>query len=272
MTQRVGGLPPTAPMGKFGWIIGIASAIVLGLIVVAGIAAWIFGGASNPTPPVNAGPLVFQVNPRGGNNASTSLAEVLARLRGKNKPARIIVQDDLAESDVLVNVPNVVIEAEEGKTIHWRPSPKEGATKLFAVYKAEGVRIKGFTLDGDNRIDILVNLFHRCPGTKLEDLKLQGFRKYGIWVTNCEGGESQDRRVQFNRLEFVTIRPEQTALFFSIEPGIRDAIPKNRYFAFHDCTFVGPGTKVKTPDLASVAHIDWPADVKPVPAGSAGGK
>jgi serine/threonine protein kinase len=265
MTQRVGGLPPPASTRRLGWIIGIASALVLAIVVVAGIAAWMAGGGTKPTTPVNPAPAVFLVNPRGGNNASTSIAEVLARLRGKSKQAaRIIVQDDIAESDLLVNVPNLAIEAEEGKTIRWRPSDKPGTTKLFAVYKAEGVRVKGFTLDGENRVDILVNLFHRCPGVKLEELKLQGFKKYGIWVTNCEGGESQERRIQFNRMEFITTRDDQAALFFSIEPGIRDTISKNRYFAFHDCKFVGPGMKVKTTDPSTLADIDWPVDVQPM--------
>jgi len=133
---------------------------------------------------------------------------------------------------------------------------------LFAVYKAEGVCIKGFTLDGEDRLDLLVNLFHRCPGVKLEALKLQGFKKYGIWVTNCEG--SPQRRIEFNRLKFLTTQKEQSALFFSIEPGIRDLIPKDRYFTFHDCTFVGAGTAVKTADLTALENINWPPNVQPV--------
>ena len=134
----------------------------------------------------------------------------------------------------------------------------------FPYTRPEGVRIKGFILDGENRVDLLVNLFRRCSGTKLEDLKLQGFKKYGIWVTNCEGGEGPDRVIQFNRLEFVTTAKEQTALFFSIEPGMSKLYPKNRHFAFHDCKFVGEGTKVKTPDPATLENIEWPPNVQPV--------
>jgi serine/threonine protein kinase len=262
-TRRVTGLPPVDAPSKIGWIIGIASAIVVGLLLVGCILAWLVGGETNAPPLAAASPVVFHVNPRDSSNAYPSIAEILSQLRGKSKPmARIIVQEDIAESDVLVDVPHVVIEAEEGKTICWRPSPKPGATKLFAVHKAEDVCIKGFTLDGEDRVEILANLFHRCPGAKLEDMKLRGFKKYGIWVTNCEG--APDRPIGLNRLEFVTTEKDQTALFFSIEPGIRDIIAKDRYFTFRDCTFTGDGTPVKTADPAALENIHWPANVQPV--------
>ncbi|HTU19719.1 MAG TPA: protein kinase [Gemmataceae bacterium] len=265
MTQRVGGLPPAAPPRTLGWVIGIASAIVVGFVIVVGLLTWIFGGGTKNVTPTRSEPAVFYVNPRGGSKASTSIAAVLDRLRGKSKrAARIIVQEDIAENNVMIDVPHVTIEAEEGKTIHWRSSPKAGATKLFAVYKAEDVHVKGFILDGQGRLKLLVNLFERCRGTKLEDLKLQGFTQYGIWITNCEGGEGPDQRIEMNRLEFVTTDKSQTALYFSIESGMSKEFPKNRYFTFHDCKFVGEGTKVKTSDLATLENIEWPPNVKPV--------
>ncbi len=261
-TRRGGGVPPTAPPRTLGWIIGISSGVVVGLLLVAGILAWLLGGSAEPVPAAAPPPTVFYVNSHDGDNKASSIAEVLDRLRGKSKQAaRIIVQDDISESDLVIDVPHVTIEAEEGKTICWRPAPKPG-TKLFSVHKAEDVCVKGFTLDGEDRIEILVNLFHRCPGVTLEDLKLQGFKKYGIWVTNCEG--SPERQVEFKRLEFVTTHKNQSALFFSIEPGVRDLIPKDRYFAFHECTFSGKGTAVKTAEPATLENIDWPPNVQPI--------
>ena len=103
-----------------------------------------------------------------------------------------------------------------------------------------------------------------APARNSKTSNCKGFKKYGIWVTNCEGGEGPDRVIQFNRLEFVTTAKEQTALFFSIEPGMSKLFPKNRHFAFHDCKFVGEGTKVKTPDPATLENIEWPPNVQPV--------
>jgi serine/threonine protein kinase len=268
MTRRVGGLPPSTPPRKLRWVVALSSALVLGLLIAGGIVAWI-AGSGGPSDRRDAGrtaPAVFHVNPHGGDNVSSSIDEVLTHLRAKKtkQPVRIIVEDDVAESGLRVDVPHVVIEAAEGKTIRWRPSSKPGDNKLFMVADAEDVCIKGFVLDGENRIDFLVNLYLHCPGTRLEDLKLQGFKKYAIWVTNCEGGDAPAKRIQFNRLEFVTANKEQAALMFSIFPGAQTRIPKNRFFAFHDCKFPGPGDKLRADDPANVDKIDGPEDLKPV--------
>ncbi|HWG44186.1 MAG TPA: protein kinase [Gemmataceae bacterium] len=264
-TKRVGGLPPSVPSRRLGWVIGITSLSVVGMIVAGGIIAWVLGKKTEPSGRENNEPAVFRVNRLGTADASSSLAAALRKIRAKGRqPARIVVQDDLVESDVVVDLPNIRIEAEAGKTIHWRPSSKAGTTKLLLVHKAENFHLKGFTLDGGNQVNILINLFHHCPGATLEDLKLQGFKQYGIWVTNCEGDASADRHVQLERLEFVTTQKEQTAVFFSIQPSLRDSIPKNKFFTFRDCKFDGPGAKVKTDDLTTLEAIDWPPGIAPV--------
>ncbi|HZV03976.1 MAG TPA: protein kinase [Gemmataceae bacterium] len=265
LSQAVGGLPPPTTARRLGWVIVIASGIVLGLLLALGILAWMFSRETNATTSLRTEPLVYLVNSRGENNAAKSISEVLDRLRRANKQAaRIIVQDDLAESDVNIDVPNVRIEAEDGKSIRWRPAPaaKTAPANLFTVSKAKNVSIKGFVLDGDDRVDILVKLYHRCSGVKLEDLKLLKFKRYGIWVSNCEGGDGPDR-IQLHKLDFVMTQKEQTAVFFSINAKI-DGISKNRFFAFKDCNFVGNGTPVKTDDPAAIENIDWPPNVQPV--------
>ncbi len=247
-------------------VIAIASGLVLGLVLVWVILAWMFRSSADSTASANATPAVFYVHSKGGGDVSRSIAEALARLRGKvRRAAKIIVQDDLAENDVFLDVPNVTIEAEEGKTIRWHPATK-AATKLFSIHKAEGVCVKGFTLDGEDRVDMLVNLYHRCPGVRLEDLKLIGFKKYGIWVTNCAGGTAPGQSIQFDRLEIVTTRQEQAAVYFSIVSSVRDAPSKNAFFHFRDCQLEGPGAKVQTKDLATLDHIDLPDGVQPVQA------
>jgi hypothetical protein len=246
------------------WVVAIASGLVLGLVFVWLVLAWIFRKPADPTAAENAVPAVLYVNSKQGSNASLSISDALARIRGKGQQAvKIIVQDDLAENDVFLDVPNVTIEAEEGKTIRWHPAGK-AATKLFSIHKAEGIHIKGFTLDGEDRVEMLVNLYHRCPGVRLEDLKLISFKKYGIWVTNCSGGAGPEQGVHFDRLEIVTTRPEQTAVYFSIVSSVRDAPSKNEFFHFRDCKLEGPGTKVQTKDLTTLDHITLPDGVQPV--------
>jgi serine/threonine protein kinase len=273
LAPRVGGLPPVAPAHQLGWAITISSVIVLGSLLVFSVLVWMFSGGTpgkgtkEKQAPL-AEPLIYQVNPRAENDngAAKSIAEVLDKLRGSSNKqlVRIIVQNDIAESDVVFDVPNVRIEAEDGKTIRWRPaaSPKPVPPNLFMVSKARNVRIKGFTLDGENRLDILVKLYHHCAGVKLEDLRFHGFKKYGICVSNCEGEEGAER-IRLERLEFAFTQKEQTAVYFSINPKITD-IPKNRFFLFKDCKFQGAGTPVKSANPALEQDITWPPNVQPV--------
>jgi len=264
-TASVSGLPPSTPTRRLGWVITIASAIVLGFILGLAILAWMFSNGTSDKAQLRSEPLVYLVSSRGENDAAKSISEVLDRLRHSNKQtARIIVRDDLAESDVKIDVPNVRIEAEDGKKIYWRPAPaaKTVPANLFTVSKAKNVQIKGFVLDGDNRLDILVKLYHRCPGVTLENLKLLKFKKYGIWVSNCEGGEGSDR-IKLDQLDFVMTQKEQTGVFFSINSKI-DGISRNRFFTFSNCTFLDNGTPVKAEDLATLENITWPSNVQPV--------
>jgi serine/threonine protein kinase len=237
-------------------VVAIASGLVLGMVFVWILLAWMFRKPDDSAASGNSTPAVLYVNSRQDSNASRSVSDALSRIRGKGRHAvKIIVQDDLAENDVFIDVSNITIEAEEGKTIRWHPTAK-AATKLFSVHKAEGVHIKGFTLDGEDRVDMLVNLYHRCPGVRLEDLKLIGFKKYGIWVTNCAGGAGAGQGIQLDRLEIVTTRQEQAAVYFSIASSVRDAPSKNEFFHFRDCKLEGPGAKVQTKDLATLDHIE----------------
>jgi serine/threonine protein kinase len=262
--QHVAGLPPTTTQRPLGWVIAIATTVVFAVIIFAAIVSWIFGAKSDPSNSSHATANVYYVNSRGGSNASASLTEVLNRLRGRSKHAvRIVVQEDLAENDVLIDIPNITIEPEDGKSITWRPSLKPGATKLFAIHKTEGVCVKGFTLDGEDRVELLVNLFHHCPGVRLEDLNLRGFQKYGIWVTNCEGSEARQGLIHFTHLLFDTTQPDQAAFYFSIEPGARDLIPKNRFMVIAACTFAGPGSTIKVRDRTTQEHIEWPEGAAP---------
>jgi len=266
--KRVGGLPPSASPRDLRRVIGIASLIVVGLVVVGGILAWLFGGKPETNMRESAGPAVFRVNRLGTNDASSSIAAALTKVRGKGRhPARIIVEEDLTESDVqVIELPNVSIEAAAGKTILWKPTSKsEKTSKLLTVNKAEGFHLKGFTLDGVNRIECLINVYHHCPGMVLEDLTLKEFKKYGIWVLNCEGDEPPDRRVVFAALTFEIPRAEQTGVFLSIAEHTRDKIPKNKFITIRDdCKFIGPGVKIKTPELSTLERDEFPAGVQPV--------
>src|SRR5262249_21695822 len=111
--------------------------------------------------------------------------------------------------------------------------------------------------------ETLVYLFHHCPALVLEDLVLQGFQKNAIWISNCEGGEELNQHLHIRRLQFLSTKPTQTDLFFSIEKQWQDTIWVNKFFIVRECTW-GQGVKVKTPDLKTLERIELPPDVQPV--------
>jgi hypothetical protein len=267
-SKRLKSLPPTAvPPRRLGWAIAIASAIVLAIVIVIVILSLLAGKKPNAETKHSNEPLVLHVRRLGSDGAWGSLGAALkqVRSRGGRVPAKIIVHDDLSESDVLIDVPNVTIEPEEGKKLIWKPPFKvDPKAKLLTVSRAEGFRIKGFTFDGEDKVETLINLFHHCPAMALEDLTLKRFNKYGVWVTNCEGDESIERHVLLTRLLFVSSKPDQTALFFSINERIKDTIPTNKFIVIRDCIFEGTGVKIKTPDPKNLDHVEFPAGLQPV--------
>jgi hypothetical protein len=261
-TKRLGGLPPaTLPNRQVSWVVGIVSSIVLFIVLVLALLAWLFG--QKPEKNRNE-PAVLRVHHLGNDGAHTSISAALRAIAArKGQPARIVLEEDIHEGNVIVTLPNVTIEAEAGKKIVWRPATNaRPESKLLFINKAPGFRLKNVTLDGENRIDTLVNLFQYCPGVVLEDLILQGFQKYAVWVTNCEGGESIPQHIVFQRVQFLSTKAEQTDLFFSIEMQAPNTIPVNKFFIVRDCTW-GQGAKVKTPDLKTLDRIELPVGVKP---------
>jgi hypothetical protein len=256
-----------APRARLWGVLGgvsLAAMLALGFLL-----AWFF--SPTPTPPVVPGGQhrpTLVVNSTGKPNTFRSLREALQRVvQGpKDLGARILVQTDLAEADIqVVGTRNVSIEANASKPVVWKfASRDKAALNLLALNNAEGFRLKGFILDGDNQAKALVNLYGHCPGVILEDLTFHDFKEYGVWVTNCEGGPG-DRKISLSRLHFLTARADQTAIFFEILGHGRDIVPKNRFFSFRDCTFDGPGKKIKAgPNAIDPAEL--PPDLKPLNA------
>jgi hypothetical protein len=195
------------------------------------------------------------VDTTGANGAAHSLRDVFNALGPRNQDVHIVVRGEITEPSLLVlNFKNLTIESEPGKPFTWKcPQRIDPDAALLRLNQADGFTLKGCTLDGGGRADFLVSLYNRCPGLTLEDVRLTGFKKYGINVTNAEG--SPERPVTFRKLHFVTTLATQAGMFFNILPNIK-SIPKNDHFTILDCDFVGPGAKIRTPNPALQDHLD----------------
>src|SRR5262249_45275921 len=128
---------------------------------------------------------------------------------------RIWLLGDVAEADLKVLRKDVTIEPDPslGRKVTWRcpATPPQAANHLLLVSAVSGFQLKDVVLDGGNKLDHLVVLFGRCPGTLLERLELQHYRKAGLYVSNCQG--TRDRPVRFTSLRFDSPAGSTAVLF-----------------------------------------------------------
>jgi serine/threonine protein kinase len=83
-----------------------------------------------------------------------------------------------------------------GSAVLWRPPRDHPADQpLVRISEAAGVTLKGFTLDGEDRVEVLISLAGPSAGLTLDDMHLRGFRRHGVacgwrWCRRWNAGES----------------------------------------------------------------------------------
>jgi serine/threonine protein kinase len=251
-------VPSTGPLPLterrwFWWAIGGAAggAVLLFLLVLWALKS------SAPKPssaaPTTREPLAVFSTDRGG--AAESLR---ARLRSATNGDVIEINDDIAASDVVntavLRARTLTIEGRAGKTVVWR-APPGGAATLLKLGNAAGLTLRNLTFDGEGQVDALVSVFGESTGLTLEKVRFRGFRRCGVCVTNCAG--SPDRPVALSSLHFTTTEPGQSGIYFDINPSVQ-GITKDQYITVRDCSFDGPGAKVKARDPSLLDHVELP--------------
>jgi serine/threonine protein kinase len=226
------------------WLIaGLAAAICLAVILLIWLA--LRPGPANTHSEAPKRPTIFVGNAR--PDAVPSLIMALRQVPAKSSlGARIILQEDVKEAVSLDSVANISIESDEGRLCTWRPpDPRANPpNKLLAVHNSENFHLSRINLEGDDRVDALVALSGRCPGSRLENLTLKGYRKYGVWLTNC-AGESGERSVLLSALTFKPQRPDQTSIFFDLSKSIAGTAALSDNIWVHDINFGEQGTRIK---------------------------
>src|SRR5262249_38611053 len=126
----------------------------------------------------------------------------------------------------------------DGKPVLWRvpAQPREGEP-LLRVNAIEGLRIRGFTLDGQGRVKDLVILSGVCPGFTMEEVQLRGFTHYGLFLFNCEG--RADKPVHLARLKIVRSNPREVGMFFDALPKVREGV--NQHIVVEESRVEGGG-------------------------------
>jgi hypothetical protein len=237
-------------------VVTIVSAVILGGFAVAAIWAALRDKAPDSAP---AGP-----QPRAALHVGTGaeFATVAQALRNALPGDRIVVNGPSHSEELILDgkaspaLKKLTIES-EGDPVVWRaPSNRAAPVCLIILRNVEGLRLKGFTFDGEDRCTNTVQIIGQCPGTELQNLTISGFTGSGLVIMNCEGESS--RPLLINRVQVIgSDKAKRAGLEFALEPA--DRMPKNRFIQFTDFVVKVPPPAV--PILNRDKNAD-PATVK----------
>jgi hypothetical protein len=214
------------------------------LILLAGVLWAVFHGSTEPktSSSSRASSRIYYVRSQkpNGPDEFVTIKDALVRARPGD---RIVVQEMVHEEHLTIEDyrggKGVIIEGEGpgGTPVVWRMPKNSKENALLELHNTEGLRVKGFALNGDGRLDDLLVLFGECPGLTLENLQLQGFKRSAVNVLHCAG--TADRPVTFLNLQATTANRADAALLFSFRESIKE--PRgNHHIRVSNCIFVGP--------------------------------
>jgi len=163
----------------------------------------------------------------------------------------VVVMDEVIEEVLDLTalrkpIKDVTLEGDSslGKRVVWRPPPpaREGqqSSQLLTLSNCDGLLLKGFHFQGQNgshQILDLLYIFGKCPGLKLEDLVLEGFKRSAIKMGNSEGDST--RPVTFSGLHTrAPVGDKASALAFDVQAN--SVLAAIKHVRVEDCLFEGP--------------------------------
>jgi serine/threonine protein kinase len=227
---------------------GGAAGLFLLLLITIVILAFVFsrgGGGKPSTPQQPTRKLAVSSSPEKGE--FRTIKDALAKAVSGD---HIVVMDETIDEMLNLqmlgkSVRDVTIEGDSNlpKPVVWRPPPpvKEGqqSAQLVSLHDCDGLTFKGFDIHGQNgshQILDLVIIFGRCPGLKLENIHLQGFKRSAVKLMNCTGESS--RPIVLRDLQTSAAPPEASALI--LEVGKNWTLTSMQHIRIEDCLFEGP--------------------------------
>ncbi len=222
----------------------IAAAVAGGAVLLFLLTWWAFTKKrpqSEATQRQSGGPAVLQVS-RSGPNRPNSFKTVREALAQAREGDRVVVQDDQIEETLALENgrlgKGVTIEAANPqKRVLWNFPADAKDARFLALSNVQGLRLKGFTIDGKNKVRDLITVQGNCPGLVFEDLELRGFSQNGVVFWNC-GGNSEQGPVKLNQVRFVAAPDTESALLFQARANVSP--PFNHNLLVSDCRFEGP--------------------------------
>lgn len=222
----------------------IAAAVAGGAVLLFLLAWWAFNRRppqSEPAARPSREPNVLQVS-RSTTNRPNSFKTIREALAQAREGDRVVVQDDQIEETLSLENgrlgKGVTIEgANPQKRVLWSFPDDAKESRFVALSNVQGLRLKGFTIDGKNKVRDLITVQGNCPGLVFENLELRGFSQNGVVFWNC-GGDSEQGPVKLSQVRFLSAPDTESALLFQARENVSP--PFNHNLLVSDCRFEGP--------------------------------
>jgi serine/threonine protein kinase len=223
---------------KFFWI-GVASAAGFFFLLFVILLAVILWPSKKPVSGnLEKTPSTLIVSQAGKEGSYKTFRDALKAAKPGDK---IVIEDEKIEEQLLIEesgsqrlAKDLTIEGglTGDKKVLWTCPENPRENRFVSLGNVEGLRLKGFVFDAQNRVPEGIRLAGHCPGLTLEDIHLINFTRTGVIVANCAG--RADARVTLSRLR-ISGNEKDHAVFLSARP----TMSSNQAVTFSDCRFEG---------------------------------
>jgi serine/threonine protein kinase len=202
--------------------------------------------ASAPTVPSGPEPLKVTRNRLGDAWGKPNTFESVRKALGHARRGdRIVLLDEFYEERLELDGKDglgagVTIESgrlPRSRTVWRLPADLAAGGSIVSLTNVRGLRLRGITFDGEQRVSELLTLAGSCAGLGLEDLELRGFNGSAARFQGCAGTTTEPVRCQRVRTVGSASRDVQAALLFEA-PKEGEAV--NEHLEVSDCRFEGP--------------------------------
>jgi hypothetical protein len=229
--RRPAARPQSVPNeGRRFWVLALVIGGLVFGVALAALALGLFGGRTDQTgrPPL-----------RVGKNEEGAFRSVGEALRNAQRGDRIVLLErEHREGLRLERLEGFSIESAPGVEVVWKAPPNARPdAPILSLASVKHATIRGIRFDGENRLTRLVTLMGYCPDLTIQDVKLEGFKQYGLAVTNCAGNPGQPVRLQGLRAAAGPRDRPDAPLAFNVNPSVQPA--ENNHILVQDCRFEG---------------------------------
>jgi hypothetical protein len=245
-----------------GFVIIAAAIFLLGMLFFTGCSpGWTVKTGSGSDSSATSGP-VLVVGKSSGCSTLKSTLELATpgthvRIEG-SKLEEIVALAPSARAPMTWDPP-VVVEPAGDEPVTWTaPRSASGEDALLVLEGIRGLEFHNFVLDGQDRMEVGVEMMSLCPGVVLDKIRFRGFMKYELKATSIAGSAAHP--IKLLDLDIVIKESRATPAFaFRYRKGY--STERTEQLVVHGCRFEGPFQASPVEVEGNIGNLDWKDNV-----------